>query len=169
MAESAEGQEPTVSDKLDEVLALLRAGAGGARAGLDGERFWALEGLRGRVGEDGGVLMTGTVRLPGDLTYEWQQGSTTEALLEADWSARAGALDALAHPVRLLLVQHVLRGTTSTGDLSRLEGVGTTGQLHHHLRQLVAAGWLRSTGRGRYEVPAPRVVPLLVLLLAAER
>ncbi|PWS46926.1 ArsR family transcriptional regulator, partial [Streptomyces sp. ZEA17I] len=28
-------------------------------------------------------------------------------------------------------------------------------------------GWLRPAGRGRYEVPATRVVPLLVVLTAA--
>ena len=44
-----------------------------------------------------------------------------------------------------------------------------THQLHHHLRQLVAAGWLASTRRGHYEVPAARVVPLLVTVLAAHR
>ncbi len=32
--------------------------------------------------------------------------------------------------------------------------MGTTGQLHHHLRALVAAGWLHSTGRAAG--PSPR-------------
>lgn len=45
--------------------------------------------------------------------------------------------------------------------------IGYTGQLHHHLRQLVAAGWLQSAGRGRYRVPAQRVVPLLAIVAAA--
>jgi hypothetical protein len=45
----------------------------------------------------------------------------------------------------------------------------TTGQLYHHLRQLVAAGWLRTSLRGRYAVPADRIVPLLALLAAARR
>jgi hypothetical protein len=40
------------------------------------------------------------------------------------------------------------------------------GQLHHHLRALVAAGWLTSTGRGRWSIPAPRVIPLLVVVAA---
>ena len=41
--------------------------------------------------------------------------------------------------------------------------------IYHHLRTLTAAGWLQSTGRGRYEVPVVRIVPLLVLILAARR
>jgi len=47
--------------------------------------------------------------------------------------------------------------------------LGTSGQVHHHVRQLVAAGWLRPTARGRYEVPVDRVVPLLVAWAAAGR
>jgi hypothetical protein len=45
--------------------------------------------------------------------------------------------------------------------------VGTTGQIYHHLRQLTGAGWLHTTGRGRYEVPPGRVVPLLVAVAVA--
>ena len=54
-------------------------------------------------------------------------------------------------------------------DDAATEGLGTTGQLHHHLRQLKAAGWLHQTGRGTYEVPARRVVPLLTMIQGARR
>jgi hypothetical protein len=49
-----------------------------------------------------------------------------------------------------------------------VEGLGTSGQLYHHLRQLIGAGWLVQTARGHYTVPGDRVIPLLVLLTAAE-
>lgn len=45
----------------------------------------------------------------------------------------------------------------------------TSGQLYHHLRQLVSAGWLRATSRGSYAVPPDRVIPLLTILTAARR
>ena len=89
----------------------------------------------------------------------------TDPLLEADPTAAVDALSALAHPVRLQLVHKVLHGRRTVPELS--EGLGTTGQLYHHLRQLVAAGWLATSGRGRYEVPPTRVVPLLTLLATA--
>jgi hypothetical protein len=69
-------------------------------------------------------------------------------------------------PVRLRLLQQVLSGRTSTAELAADESLGTTGQLHHHLRALVAAGWLTSTGRGSWRVPTPRVIPLLVVVVA---
>jgi len=78
-------------------------------------------------------------------------------------------LGALGHPVRLELLRHILLGTHATADLAEMESLGTTGQLHHHLRQLVATGWVRQSGRGSYEIPASRVVPLLACLIGAQR
>ncbi|MCX5117320.1 helix-turn-helix domain-containing protein [Micromonospora sp. NBC_00362] len=132
--------------------------------------FWALDGLKQRLPSDGSgaVLYTGTVRLAGKH-YDWQYGRTVDDLLAADWEELPGTLSALAHPVRLRLLREILGGRQSTSELAEIEELGTTGQLHHHLRQITAAGWLRSAGRGRYEVPAERVVPLLAILTAAGR
>ncbi|MEH1030359.1 helix-turn-helix domain-containing protein [Micromonospora profundi] len=132
--------------------------------------FWALDGLKQRLPADGtgAVLYTGTVRVA-DQHYDWQYGRTVDDLLDGDWPELATTLSALAHAVRLRLLREVLGGRQSTGELAEIEELGTTGQLHHHLRQLTAAGWLRSVGRGRYAVPAERVVPLLAILAAAAR
>ncbi len=94
--------------------------------------------------------------------------SDLNALLEADWDTAAEPLAALGHPVRLAVLRGVLTGLHTTAELAALDRLGTTGQLYHHLRQLQAAGWLRSTGRRRYDVPATRVIPLLVILTAAQ-
>lgn len=132
--------------------------------------FWALDGLKQRLPSDGSgaVLYTGTVRLAGQH-YDWQYGRAVEDLLDEDWSDLPAVLSALAHPVRLRLLREILGGRQGTAELAGIEDLGTTGQLHHHLRQLTAAGWLRSAGRGRYAIPAERVVPLLTILAAAGR
>ncbi|MEU8158170.1 helix-turn-helix domain-containing protein [Micromonospora sp. NPDC048986] len=132
--------------------------------------FWALDGLKQRLPTDGSgaVLYTGTVRV-GDQHYDWQYGRTVDDLLAVDWTELSSILSALAHPVRLRLLREIIGGRHSTSELAEIEELGTTGQLHHHLRQITAAGWLRSTGRGRYAVPAERVVPLLAILTAAGR
>ncbi|MFH8797624.1 ArsR/SmtB family transcription factor [Streptomyces sp. NPDC017941] len=133
--------------------------------------FWALDGLKAQLAEhratDGGVLYTGTVRLPTGERYDWQTGQFTEALLDGDWTEAADALAALGHPVRLRLLREIVGGRRTAAELAALDEVGTTGQIYHHLRQLTGAGWLHTTARGRYEVPAGRVVPLLVVLTAA--
>ncbi|HEX6235411.1 MAG TPA: helix-turn-helix domain-containing protein [Jiangellaceae bacterium] len=134
--------------------------------------FWALDGLKSRA-PDGGVLFTGIVTLPTGETYEWQYGEPAQALLDADWDELAADLTpqitALAHPVRLVLLGQVLGGARTVSDLQQNPALGTSGQLYHHLRQLVSAGWLRSIGRGRYAVTPERIIPLLVILSAARR
>lgn len=134
------------------------------------ERFWALDGLAEDAAAlpGGAVLYAGRVTLPTGEEYAWQRTHPAEEARggEDTDAATAATLAALAHPVRLRLLREVLAGTTTTGALAELPGLGTTGQLHHHLRQLTAAGWLRTTARGSYAVPAERVVPLHVVLAA---
>jgi DNA-binding transcriptional ArsR family regulator len=101
----------------------------------------------------------------GDVAWQW--GLPSDQIREQDWEPAAGVLDALSHPVRLRLLQRVLNGTATTAELGEDVALGTTGQLYHHLRALVAAGWLQSVGRGRWGVPAVRVIPLLVVVMAA--
>jgi hypothetical protein len=159
---------------LEQQLATLIARADPAAeapAASQTDSFWALDGLRARVAdyEHGAVLFTGTVDLPTGEHYDWQYGRAVDDLFEADWAASADTLGALGHPVRLLLLQRVLAGVRTASELAAEEGLGTTGQLYHHLRLLVSAGWLRSPGRGQYAVPGDRVVALLVILSGAAR
>jgi hypothetical protein len=150
---------------------VARVKASGERPTQPVDKFWALEGLRRQIGEDnaGAVLYTGTVDLPTGEHYDWQFGTAVDDLFEADWSDRAATLAALGHPVRLQLLRRVLGGARTAATLATDEGLGTTGQLYHHLRLLVSAGWLHSSGRGTYGVPGERVVPLLVILSGAGR
>lgn len=143
-------------------------------APLDEETFWALAGVRSRLGdhpetERGEVMLVGSLTLPTGAPVAWQQSAGTAGLIETDWSDRAATFAALGHPVRIELLRHILSGVQATADLAAIEGLGTTGQLHHHLRQLVAVGWVRQSGRGAYEIPAARIVPLLACLTGAER
>lgn len=128
-----------------------------------GGAFWALDGVKDRTTGTGEVMIVGALQLP-EGPVEWQESRDTDALLDADWSDLAASFAALGHSARLEILRHILNGTHRTADLAALEHLGTTGQLHHHLRQLVAAGWVRQSGRGAYEVPVARVVPLLACM-----
>lgn len=131
--------------------------------------YFALDALKQALPDPGGVVFAGAVSLPGDRRAEWQYGLTTEVLLDEAWAGRAEAIGALGHPSRLQIVQEVLLGMATVAELSQIEGIATSGQVYHHLRTLIAAGWLQTTSRGRYEVPVTRIVPLLALILAARR
>ncbi|WP_432944977.1 ArsR/SmtB family transcription factor [Kribbella sp. CA-253562] len=92
-----------------------------------------------------------------------------DAILDTDWTSHASALAALGHPVRLTLLREILRGRTTVNALSEVEGLGTSGQIYHHLRQLTAEGWLHTPSRGVFAVPPARVAALLAILVAVER
>lgn len=147
---------------LEEALARLTAAPVPVSSEAD---FWVLDEVRRRH-PDGAVVFAGTATVgPGEVA--WQRGIASEQLREADWSECVPVFDALAHPVRLHVLQRVLNGTTATSGLSLDDALGTTGQLHHHLRALVAGGWLQSVGRGQWAIPPQRVIPLLVVVSAA--
>ncbi|MTE19553.1 helix-turn-helix domain-containing protein [Streptomyces sp. TRM43335] len=150
-----------------------RLGSGTGSPGGDKEpvadAYRVLPQLRERLREAarGGVLFAGSVAGPGGERVEWERSAATESVLESDWSELADALGALGQPVRLRLLQALLEGRTAVAELVELDGLGTTGQIYHHLRQLVSAGWLETAGRGHYQVPPTRLVPLLVVITAA--
>ena len=130
------------------------------------ETFWVLEGLRSLP--DPVVIFAGRAELPGQRLIEWQLGAGSADLLDRAWTDLAPALAALGHPVRLQILQLVARGEAGTAaELARDPSLGSTGQIYHHLRQLVSAGWLQTRSRGRHAVPPERVVPLLVILSAS--
>lgn len=138
------------------------------------DALWALHEVDARRDQhpdtsDGTIMLVGSLTLPTGEPVAWQQSAGTSGLLDVEWDDRVAALSALAHPVRLDLVRGILLGRRSTAELAETQGLGTTGQLHHHLRQLVAAGWVAQTSRGHYAVPAARVVPLLALVMGAAR
>ena len=159
LEQRVEALEQAVAD-----LTAPNAPSTGAETGSNPD-LWLLRELRERY-PAAAVIFGGTADTAhGPVSWQWS--APTEQVSELDWEPAASVLDALSHPVRLRLLQRVLNGIATTGDLAEDETLGTTGQLHHHLRALVAAGWLTSTGRGRWSIPAPRVIPLLVVVAAA--
>ncbi|MGW6543307.1 ArsR/SmtB family transcription factor [Streptomyces massasporeus] len=159
-----------LEQRVAELERRLAALEGAQRTGprIDGSDFWALNGLKDQLSEagadDGGVLYTGSVRLPTGEEYAWQMAALTQDLLEDEWTTAAESFAALGHPVRIRLLREILGGRRTAAELAELDEVGTTGQIYHHLRQLTATGWLHTSGRGRHEVPPGRVVPLLTAL-----
>ncbi|WP_430592490.1 ArsR/SmtB family transcription factor [Humidisolicoccus flavus] len=168
-----------LTERVESLEARLTAGASAATTTAtapthDHDGFWALNGLQNRLSDhastiDGAVVITGSLTLPDGSPVAWQQTDGSAGLIESSWEPQASAFAALGHPVRIELLRHMLNGVRATSDLAAIEALGTTGQLHHHLRQLVAAGWVRQAGRGEYEIPAARIVPLLACVSGAQR
>lgn len=132
-------------------------------------RFWALEMLQEQVPEPGAVMLVGSVTAPNGQHAQWQYGTVADDIFGSDFSSRAESMSALAHAVRLRILQHLLSGAETVQDLTAADAFGTSGQIYHHLKILVSAGWLSAGQRGHYYVPAERLVPLLAILTGATR
>ena len=112
--------------------------------------FWLLDALRER-GLTGAVAFGGTALDADGGPVSWQITRLAEDLAGTDWATSVTALAALGHPSRMQILQLVATGRARTAaELAHAEGLGTTGQIYHHLRQLVTGGWLRATTRGQH-------------------
>lgn len=147
--------------------------AAGSAVGLPATKaggWWLLEHLAARPHEREGVGGTvaygGTTSTPGVGEVAWQAEHYVADLLEIDVGPAAPVFAALGHPVRLEILRRLLLGARTLADLQQIPGTGTTGQIHHHLRELRSAG-LVVAARNDFSVVAERVVPVLVALAAA--
>ncbi len=100
-------------------------------------------------------------------TVSWTIEYDAAATLGLDGLAIAGVLDALGNPARLAIVRTLLRGPATAGELQEATALSSPGRLYHHLRTLSAAHIVEQQSRNRYHIPPAKVVPLLVLSLAA--
>jgi DNA-binding transcriptional ArsR family regulator len=96
----------------------------------------------------------------------WQMGRTWEDVLEAADDALASILQALASGPRLRIVAELARGPVSTSKLAERLEQSSTGQLFHHLKELLAAGIVHQPQRGVYALRHAHVLPVLAVLSA---
>lgn len=112
--------------------------------------------------QGGGLTYAGAI---GELL--WIRQHDVEDVLGADPAPIATVLGSLGNPARLTLLTTLITGPRSSPELQDALGDSSTGQLYHHLRDLQAAGLIHQPRRGRYEIAAHTVVPLLTILAAA--
>lgn len=137
--------------------------------------YWLLERLARNTGPkfthehvSGSVAFGGMVHTgPDTPDFSWQAEYTLPDVLAADLASAAAVLAAMGHPLRLEVLRRLLLGASTVGELQEIEGIGTTGQVHHHIRELRAAGLVVSRRRNHYAVPGDRVVHMLVMISAA--
>jgi DNA gyrase subunit B len=76
-------------------------------------------------------------------------------------------LAALASMPRLALYRAVLDHPATSGELMKAASLNTTGQLYHHLRELIGAGLIAQEGRDRYALVPERLTAARTILGAA--
>lgn len=113
----------------------------------------------GTIGYGGAVELDGTIR--------WKIDYSAESALALDTGSISDVLAALGNPTRIEIVRTLLRGPATATELQEATALSSTGRLYHHLRTLSAARIVEQESRNRYRVAAPKVVPLLVAMVAA--
>lgn len=104
----------------------------------------------------------------GDGRFTWRIDVTPERALSLADRPRIEVLSALAHPVRVEIVRTLLEhGGQPATALQEAAGLGSTGQLYHHLKALTASGVVEQDKRGSYRLRSAATIPVLVLLTAA--
>lgn len=103
----------------------------------------------------------------GDGTVAWQMGRDWADVLRMVGPATAQLFAALGNPLRLRIVSELLVGQLSTGELADRLDQPSSGQLFHHLKELLGAGAIHQPVRGTYAIRPQHVVPLLGVLAAA--
>jgi len=139
-----------------------------------GGRWWLLDKLAENTGPgflrddvSGSLAYGGRVSAPGVGTVVRQIEHPIPDVLEADLGVAANVLGALGHPLRLKILRRLLLGARTLSDLQEIPDSGTTGQLHHHLRELRGAGLVISRRRNDYAIPSERAVTVLVIVAAS--
>jgi DNA-binding transcriptional ArsR family regulator len=121
------------------------------------------------LGDDAGtdaVTYVGHGQRDGD-PIAWHVRRTWDEVLASAGDGLGATLSALASGPRLRIVAELVAGPVSTGDLAERLDQGSTGQLFHHLKELLAVGVVHQPQRGVYTIRPAHVVPVLAILSAA--
>ncbi len=102
-----------------------------------------------------------------DGMIAWQMGRSWPELLEVDPTSVAGCFAALASPIRIQIICELATGSVSTAELTQRLDKPSSGQLFHHLKELLAVGLIYQPDRGTYAIRNQHLVPILTALSCA--
>lgn len=81
----------------------------------------------------------------------------------------ANDISALGHPIRLQICELAAGDPVSVKDLVDRLGMGTTGQVYHHLRTLLDFEWVENAGKSTYRLNPRRSDALALILSVIKR
>lgn len=97
--------------------------------------------------------------------YVWGHGSiSTDDVLAMDDARNVKVLMALAHPVRLRMMNAVIQEPGTAAELCERPGVTSTGQTYHTLNLLQNGGMIQQDEDGRYAPVGDTAARFLVTL-----
>ncbi|MGD6901209.1 ArsR family transcriptional regulator [Bacillus infantis] len=118
--------------------------------------------------------MSTSISYSGTITTDkggrkWKPASKTLGeVLAPDSGGLANILSSLGHKQRIEMIKSLLQEPKNSAELVKELGMGTTGQLYHHMKPLMHAGIIEQKERGgSYSISADKILPILLQLAGA--
>ena len=146
---------------------MARKREGREKGEADGDLARALVALTERVARLEARAANGAIHGPIPFDANGATGDETDAVFAAPPEGAMRVLAALSSAPRLALYRAALAGPVTSAELMMAAGLNTTGQLYHHLRELVGVGLMTQEGRDRYAAVRDRLPAARAILRAA--
>ena len=130
-----------------------------------------LDRLRSKKGKRYGRddVVSGVVAYAGAATISrktslWMREHPIPQILGLDQDSIARILMALGNHSRIAILIELIQRPRTGVELQELLKMPSTGQLYHHLKELLSAGIISQPKRSTYEVSVHKLIPLLNIL-----
>jgi DNA-binding transcriptional ArsR family regulator len=115
----------------------------------------------------GTLRYAGSIQI-GERPFRFQQTLTVASIFEAEPSLMASIFAALSSPHRVIILRTLCERACTAQQLQEVLGMGSSGQLYHHLKELMAAGLIAQRERSSaYTIDPAKVIPICAALMVA--
>lgn len=115
----------------------------------------------------GTLSYAGTIQLA-RRPFRFQQRLPAQSLFEAAPDLLAQIFAALSSPHRVIILRTLCERPCTAQQLQEVLGMGSAGQLYHHLKELLAAGLITQRERSSaYTIEPAKVIPICAALMVA--
>lgn len=115
----------------------------------------------------GTLNYAGTLQLAGQ-PFRFQQRLSAQSLFQAPPELLATIFAALSSPHRVIILRTLCERSCTAQQLQEVLGMGSAGQLYHHLKELMAVGLITQRERSSaYTIEPAKVIPICAALMVA--
>lgn len=126
------------------------------------------EPLAAQTGPVQGTLSySGDIQL-GERPLRFRQTLAVQSLFDAAPDLLAPIFAALASPHRVIILRTLCERPCTAQQLQELLGMGSAGQLYHHLKELLAVGLITQRERSSaYTIAPTKIIPVCAVMMVA--
>ncbi len=115
----------------------------------------------------GTLRYAGAIQI-GERPFRFQQTLTVASIFAAPPEVFAQIFTALSSPHRVIILRTLCERACTAQQLQEILGMGSSGQLYHHLKELMAAGLITQRERSSaYTIDPAKVIPICAVLMVS--